>query len=496
MNENRGQTTIFFSLILSVLFLFTLTAFEAGRIYMSRVKVRAVVHSACSNLMADYHSELFERYHLLFFDPTYGTGSEAAVEEKLADYLECDLNVEDGPTIYQFTLDELAAISQDPILEDNMEFLRQQIVEYEKTEGVVHKADRLKTKLQEDNSDVEGAARETEINGVEFPTSEEAEGESGDKRSSVEVTDPRDLLTDGLKNGLLAFVLPGDSGISKASYALKDPPSRLYREQEEQRRDSSFQDIHFLKNFLKQAAGEKSYHGLVEQAAFVDYVDSLFGNAVSPDEASVIQCEVEYILKGRDSDYENLQAVVEELTWLRMPVNYVYLLSDTKKKSEALTLAAAICTATGTEPLIEVVKYLLLGCWSYGETIYEMRQLLSGDAIAYVKTQETWNTDLKTLSGTGTTARVEHGMKYEDYLMLLLANKSGTHLTCSYARMLDLIEYHLQSEDEDFHIADCVGGMMIQGEICVNPFFQKGRGTSAYQTYFEERFSYAPAAAP
>ncbi|MBR1865548.1 MAG: pilus assembly protein [Lachnospiraceae bacterium] len=489
MNGNRGQTTIFFSLMISVLFLFTLTSLEAGRIYMSRVKVRTAVHSACSNLMADYHSELFERYHLLFLDPTYGTGSEAAVEEKLADYLECDLNVEDGPTIYQFTLDELAAISQDPILEDNMEFLRQQIVEYEKTEGLVHKADGLKAKMQEDNSDVEGAARETEINGVEFPESENTDEEHGKKQSSSEVSDPRDLLTDGLKNGLLAFVLPGDQSISKESYAINDPPSRLYQEQEEKKRDSNFQDILSLKDLLKEAAGEKSYSGLVEQAAFVDYVGSLFGNAVNPDEASVIQCEVEYILKGKDSDYENLQAVVEELTWIRMPVNYAYLLSDTKKKSEALTLAAAICTATGTEPMMEVVKYLLLGCWSYGETIYEMRQLLSGEAIAYVKTQETWNTDLKTLSGTGTTAKVEHGMQYEDYLMLLLAKKSGKHLTCSYARMLDLIGCNLQKEDEDFHIADCVGGMVIQGEISVNPLFQKGRETSVYQTCFEERFS-------
>ena len=64
--NNKGQTTIFFSLIISALFLFTLTALEVGRIYMSRVKVGAVVHSTQSSIMADYNSELFERYHLFY----------------------------------------------------------------------------------------------------------------------------------------------------------------------------------------------------------------------------------------------------------------------------------------------------------------------------------------------------------------------------------------------------------------------------------------------
>ena len=58
--KNKGQTTVFFSLMISVLLLFTLTALEVGRIYMSKVKVQAVVHSAQTSILADYNRELFE----------------------------------------------------------------------------------------------------------------------------------------------------------------------------------------------------------------------------------------------------------------------------------------------------------------------------------------------------------------------------------------------------------------------------------------------------
>lgn len=496
--NNKGQTTVLFSLMISALLLFTLTALEVGRIYMGRVKVRAVVHSTCSNLMADYNSELFERYHLLFMDPTYGTGSEAAAEEKIEDYLESSLNGEDPSGIYVFTLEEIALADPDYILDQDMELLKKQMTDYEKTEGIVHRAQKLGDRLKNQKSDVEGAFRETEINGVEFPkTEKEDSNKSTEKETAGEekepaqgVTDPRDTLSDILKNGLLSFLLPGDSTISKEAYDFKDSPSKQYKEQEHTKRDASFQDILSLKGLLKEAAKEDEYSGLAEHAAFVDYVASLFSNEAAQREDSVLKCEVEYILKGKDNDYDNLQAVVEELTWLRMPVNYAYLLTDTQKKSEALTLAATICTATGTEALIEVVKYLLLGCWSYGETIYEMRLLLSGEKIPYIKTKETWYTDLQTLSGSGQTSGVENGMAYEDYLMLLLAKKGEKERNLCYARMLDVIEKNLQREDADFQIADCVGSMTVQGRIHINPLFVRNRGQEIYGYSFEETFSY------
>lgn len=488
--NNKGQTTIFFSLIISVLFLFTLTALEVGRIYMSRVKVRTVVHSAQSSIMADYNSRLFERYHLLFMDPTYGTGSEAALEEKITDYLESSLNGEKGKGsgIYRFQVEEICLADKKGILYENMKQLKAQITEYEKTAGVVQKAKNLAKRLDGKEGDLEAAARETEINGVEMEdnsTENESEGSS-----AVEVTDPRDTLNAALKFGTLSFILPDNSNISKKDYDFCEAPSMQYEKQQEEEKDNSFQDIGFLKGFLKESAKEESYSGLEKQAAFIDYSSSHFSNEIKQNKDSVMKCEMEYILKGKSNDYDNLQGVINEIIWLRMPVNYVYLLSDTEKKGEALTLAAAICTATGTEALIEVVKYLLLGCWAYGETLCEMKTLLEDGQISYVKTKETWNTDLKNLMAGNSAKKVDAGLSYEDYLMILLAKRSEKKQDICYARMLDIIELNLKEEDPDFCMINCVGAMTIQGKVSVNSLFIQRQDQEAYEIYFEEEITY------
>lgn len=496
--NNKGQTTVLFSLIISVLFLFTLTALEAGRINVGKVKIRAVVHSTQSSIMADYNSELFERYHLLFMDPTYGTGSEAAVEEKAADYLDVSLNGEKG--IYQFTVEEVALADQKNILADDMQQLKEQITRYEKTAGIIHRAESLWKQIKGKESDVTGAAEETDRNGVEFAGNNEKnqDGKNQEKgnlktmneedNEKISVEDPRDILNESLKFGLLAFLLPEGSAVSKEVHDFSDSPSKHYMEEKEEKWDSGFQNIQLFKNFLKHSAKENSYSELQKRAALIDYGICKFSNGVNSKEKSVMKCEVEYIIKGKNNDYDNLEGVVNEMMWLRLPINYAYLLTDEGKKSEALTLAAAICTATGTVELIEVVKYLLLGCWAYGETLHEMKLLLSGEKIPYSKGVDTWYTDLKSLGMKGSVKSIETGLDYEDFLMLLLAKKGKE--TISYARLLDLIEINLQKTDSDFEVENCAGGLTVQGRITENPLFRNRKENNGYEYYFEKSFSY------
>ncbi|MCM1157935.1 MAG: DUF5702 domain-containing protein [Bacteroidales bacterium] len=491
--NNRGQTTVLFSLIMSALFLFTLSAFEVERIHLSKVKIKAVVHSTCSSVMADYNSGLFERYHLLFMDSTYGTGSEAVLEEKIADYLEQSLNGRDKNSgkLYRFTVEEIALAEEKRILDEGMKRLKQQIAEHEKITGFVNRAKELAEDIKENKSDINNAVKETEQNGTKLPGKKEEPAKTDEeKESAVKVKDPRDTLSKALQSGTLAFVLPEGYSVSKEAFDTTDLPSAAYERQEEEEAALSFRKLNPFKKYLQKSAAEDNASTLKTKAAFADYVCRYFSHGVKELENCAQRCEVEYILKGKNNDYDNLEAVTEEIIRMRLPVNYAYLLTDSEKKSEALTMSAAICAMTGTEPMIEVVKYLLLGCWAYGETLCEMNILLSGEKIAYGKTKDGWMTGLKTLHKKQAVKGVEQGMDYEAYLMLLLAKRSGEKSDACYARMLDIIERNLQLEDKDFHIVNCVDELTIQGKIRLEPLYGKKQSEEYYEYYIEEKIDY------
>lgn len=492
--NNRGQTTVLFSLIISVLLIFTFTALEVGRVYLGRVRAAAVIHSAKVSIMADYNRELFERYHLLFLDPTYGTKSEAMLEEKMADYLESSL-CEDSTNIYTYSLEELALIQEENVLSHNMKRLKEQIEEYEKTAGIVQRSKEVIEKMNAQSTDISGAQKETNDNAVMLPIDTQTTGESTNRKKKKakkkkKEEDPRDTLKKALQFGVLSFLLPENHNIKSEIYDLQDAPSANYKSEDEPDKQNDFQDIGVLKSVLSACEADKDKTSLSQRAALLDYVDYHFSNGVNPKPEHEMQCEIEYILKGKNNDYDNMEAVVNEIIWLRMPINYAYLLTDESKKAQALTVSATICTATGAGGLIEVVKYLLLGCWAYGETLCEMRSLLAGEAIPYVKTKENWVTDLMGLDQKVSAASSQNGMEYRDYLLLLLAKKGNKKLDGCYARMLDVMEFNLKKEDPQFAFKNYVYEITIQGKLRVNSLFSTMGDDDVYQYFFEEQIKY------
>ena len=496
--KNKGQVTVLCSCMISILLILTLTALEVGRIYCSRLKLRAVVHSAQSSIMADYNRELFERYHLLFIDPTYGTGSDAMAEERLRDYMEESLNdSEHKGNLYSFSVEEIALIDKRTITDDHMKDLKKQIIEYEKEGGAINKIVDLGKNMTDPSEDIKKAGEKTERNAVELPKDEGGAGdkdtagntETGDNDTEEEVEDPREVLKKNLKLGILALVLPEHAEVSKEKQDFSKAVSHTYEEKEDRLKDNEFEDVSKLIGLLGDSAKDKDnlLFGVESKAAFCAYVTDHFSYQGRP-KGSVMKCEIEYILKGKDNDYDNLSSVVSEIIWMRMPINYVCIIKDAEKQSEALTLATAICSATGTMPMVEIVKYLLLGCWSYGESIYEVRQLMHGHKIPFVKTSANWNTDLKTLGAKGEGGSVESGMDYKDYLCILLARKEGKDIT--YARMLDMIEKNLQKEDENLTVVNMCGSLTIEGKVSMNPLLTDRGDENVYEYGFEEKIEY------
>ena len=499
--KNKGQITVFMSCMISVLLILTLTALEVGRMYCGRMKIRAVIHSAQSCILADYNRELFERYHLLFADPTYGTGSLAMVEEKFRDYLEKSLNGEGVVnSIYDFEIGDIALSDYKTIIDDDMSLLKRQIVDYEKEEGAANKIIESGKKMVDSSKQVDEASKKTQSEATEIPASAENAGgadgdaigtDSVDTEPAEEVKDPRNILKEMLSNGVLAILLPEGTRVSNEDHDFSDAPSKTYLDNDKDDKDTDFNDVNNLLNVLKQSAKEDktTLMSVGRKAAFCAYVDDHF-SCLGEEKDTVMKCEIEYILKGKTSDKDNLEAVLSDIIWMRMPVNYVCLLGDAAKQSEALTLATAICSSTGTLPMVEIVKYLLLGCWAYGESVYEVRLLLQDEKLPYVKTSAEWNTDLKSLKKANNTISSSVGMSYKDYLNLMLAKKESKDVT--YARLLDVMEINLKRNDEKLSMVNMCGEFTLQGKITQIPKLVnvKKNDMSVYDYYFNEKFSY------
>ena len=134
--------------------------------------------------------------------------------------------------------------------------------------------------------------------------------------------------------------------------------------------------------------------GKISSLFFCQYLLEHFGNAVDQKKENTLSYEMEYILEGKESDQQNLEAVVKKLLLMRSGANYLYLLTDAGKQAEVETLAVSLSTAIALPVLTGLVKQAILVAWAFGEAVMDIRALLDGKRVALIKTHDTWQLDL------------------------------------------------------------------------------------------------------
>ena len=111
---------------------------------------------------------------------------------------------------------------------------------------------------------------------------------------------------------------------------------------------------------------------------------------------------MEYILAGRQSDRENLEAVANKLVLLRFVPNYLYLQTNSTRQAEARAAAGTLCTLLAVPAVTEAAAQGILLAWAYGESVMDVRTLLNGKKIAVVKDDASWQLSLSGLMKLGT----------------------------------------------------------------------------------------------
>ena len=446
----KGEITVFLSVVFVLMISFVSGILQASSIQAAKNLGRLKTDRAIYSVFGEYQKELLEQYHVFGLDGSYGTGSYT--EENLISRMH-----------YYGTEGTDHEITDIQYLTDNSgQAFREQVLKYmEQTNGIgmIRKFTGLAAEWEEQEiqgNEMEEIRKEStpEIEEISSMLENTADTGSGEKEADVE--NPFHFMDKIEQYGILSVVLPKDMILSEKEITLESQVS--YRS---------------LRTGRGSFPSRTGTDGIEEKLLFDEYVLDRYMNAVTEGESDeknrTLDYEIEYILAGKTSDKENLESVLFRIFLIRMALNYAFLLTDTEKQGQAEILALAVAALLLVPEAVEGIKHLVLIAWAAGESVTDIRTLLSGKRAALVKTTDNWQTSLTSLFTLGEDSGTEEndaqeGIYYKDYLRILLFLENSKDVTM---RALDRIEENLRTEQKlrFFHADQCVTRLKMSNTI-------------------------------
>lgn len=174
--------------------------------------------------------------------------------------------------------------------------------------------------------------------------------------------------------------------------------------------------------------------------------------------------EAEYILGGKMSDRKNEKRMEIALKALRFPMNLSHIYADAEKRAETMALAQIMTPGAAAA----ATQAALASTWAYAESANDVKLLLQGNKVPFIKDKATWAIDLDSavegMMGGTVIPEIEKGYSYEEYLQIMLFFQDDT---VKIARILDLIQINCRKNiNRDFCIQEYATG--IRMEVTVN----------------------------
>lgn len=262
--------------------------------------------------------------------------------------------------------------------------------------------------------------------------------------------------------GLASVVLGPDVELSDRVFDMSEFPSKI-----RDKGDTSKSDAGFFQRIVKTGVDI-----VAANIYLTDYMDCFTDGG---------QYDLEYVLGGKKSDLQNLNSTVNQLILLRTGLNFIYLLTDKAKQTEAQSLAAALFAVTGPAEavIVPIATWAIIAGWAAAEAVIDVIHLLRKEKVVFLKTQSTWNTSLKEIpkilketfvktdqKPSGTSGK--KGFTYKEYLRFLLFFHSRVS---NIFRGMDMIQWNLCQEDEEFRMKDCIFEVEAGFQLRSEPIF-------------------------
>lgn len=431
-----GYVTVYISMILGVLIILIVTVIEGTRRQTIRFDTECTTDAALTSIFAEYHREMVNRYGLLFIDDSYGgEGHLNNTKEHFLYYMNENFQSDS----YNFnTVDMLKERADNAELtnvsfasDDEGTILRYQIVQYMKEKTGIG----LISKDEFDSMHIEDATEEFESYKERREALDEQIDEyvhqynSTNEESIYDVSNPADSVEKSPNSEILFYAF-GDKGqLSSKSVLLETYISHRG----------------YINGYGLYESQDDPY-GATDKVLVHKYIFDKLGFQGREKNNCGLDYQIEYLLEGKESDIDNLEAVLRKIFCIRYTTNIAYLQTDTQKQNEAYALALTATSVIAQPELAQAVKEAILLAWAYAESAKDMRILFDGNKLSPVKNAADWNTSLDEVPNfkdylSSYHAPTAGSMDYENFLqgfLILLDSKKEN------VRLMDIMEMDIR----------------------------------------------------
>ena len=393
--EEKGQITVFLSLLLIVLIGFSFV--EGVSSYSASALGEDAVKNAGENILVNYDRELFNKYHIFFLDPREKNYILSDGKADMDQYFS-------GNSFFNVFCNSLKMTEEVTAVEEDGLYLKHEIREwmkYRQEEKVKDTLKQLINNVKKNNADRKeyqneaeeetGNIEQSEENKVEEDKVEDTAEEETvsqevqkERTTWKEIKEALQLLT---KTGILFYVSDHPEQLSRKSISEENLPSRAKkREQEEHKVEEflfsglglkgikSMLSVDFSINTNSTLWTKENYIVPYIEECFLDYSEEEREEKEEKNDVQeqVLAYEKEYLIKGQPSDLDNLKRVANDIFLLRFINNYIFTGRDAEIQSQVNLMASALTGVVGIPQTAKAVQMMLRAALSYGESLLEL----------------------------------------------------------------------------------------------------------------------------
>ena len=398
----KGYLTVFLSLSLSILSGVILTLTTLAIRNGQRLRMECIADVSMNSTLAEFEKTLHDRYGILYVDLSYQEAQPSLqnMERRLQYYLSENIALFQNRDLWgNLALKQVVISDVRTAADDQGGSMKSQAVQYvedcgirrEETEMLLS-SDNVLHRGQGDTMGTWSALMEV-IAGMELPVIQNEQGEW----EEVPLSNPADRVY-GLSGSDVLFLVGAPTDCI--------PVGKIRKENYLSGRDSSD----------RMAEQNKA----ADTGQFIAYLFEMMGNYRSGKEDGLLKYQLEYIAKGKESDYENLQTVVEELVRIRFAVNTEAAFADGGMVSEAMELAQELQAVSLKPAFLQPVAESMLYACAYLEALSEVKTLLEGGRVSFQMESLVIRPSMISEAEIQGGQSISFGISYEQYLACMI----------------------------------------------------------------------------